>query len=159
MNASQPLLNKWKKDRPNYKNFCSDGILVPQRWESSNSKILFLLKETYVDFIDITGELGPKGTSKTFWRKMKLWTYIVDELFENRNPDPNKVGVIKEIPNDTSAYVNLKKNAEKIARTNDFKSDDADIMQYVEHDKEYLVEQIKMINPKIILCCSTFKFA
>ena len=90
---------------------------------------------------------------------MKLWTYIVDELFENRNPDPNKIGVIKEIPNDTIAYVNLKKNAEKIARTNNFKSDDADIMQYVENDKEYLIEPIKMINPKIILCCSTFKFA
>lgn len=156
MNAYQLLLNKWQKDRPNYKKFCSDEILVPKEWETSKSKILFLLKETYADFIDITGELGPKGTSKTFWRKMKLWTYVIDELIENRNPDPNKIGEIKEEPNDTIAYVNLKKNVEE--KANPY-SEDTDIMQYVENDKEYLVEQIKMINPKIILCRSTFKFA
>lgn len=159
MTSYKLLFDNWKKNRPNYKNFCEDGILVQEKWETSNSKILFLLKETYSHFIDISGPMGPSGTSNTFWRKMKIWTYIIDELFANRDPNFNEIFIVKEQPNETVAYVNLKKNAEKFEGTNDAYSDDTDIMKYVESDKEYLIEQIKLIDPNVVFCCSTFEFA
>jgi hypothetical protein len=50
----------------------------------------------------------------------------------------------------------FKKNAE---RDKGEKSYDNDLMNYAIQDKDYLIEQIRLIDPNIILCCSTFEFA
>ena len=153
------LFDEWKIQRPDYINFCEDGILVQSKWKNSNPKILFLLKETYSHFIDISGPMGPYGTSKTFWRKMKIWTYIITELMNNREPIFEKIYEIKELPNDSIAYVNIKKNAEKTENNGEANSDYSDILSYAKKDKDFLKRQIDLINPDIILCCATIDFA
>ena len=158
MTESELLFAEWKNQRLEYANFCEDGILVEKEWEVSNPKILFLLKETYSHFIDISGPMGPQGTSRTFWRKMKIWTYVVTEYFNNRIPQFDELLVIKEKPNDSIAYVNIKKNAEKIEGNGDPYSDDTDILSYLKKDSNFLRRQIDLIKPEIIFCCSTIIF-
>lgn len=158
MNTINDLLDKWQKERPYYNKFCRDGILVENIWEESNPKILFLLKETYESFIDIKGPMGPKGTSKVFWRKMKIWTYIITEYYSGRIPNYEKAIIIKESPNDSVAYVNIKKNAIKREKNKEAYSDNKDIFNYLRNDSEFLKEQIRLIKPDFIFCCNTFIF-
>jgi thiamine kinase-like enzyme len=153
------FMKGWKKNRPQYRPFCRDGILVEEKWEKS-SKIMFLLKETHDQFFEIEGRTGgPGGRSPRFWRNMRMWTYIIDEVLEGKKPSFEKVKRKKEESNDSIAYVNLKKYAEQkedaIGNTN---SNDSDIFKYVCKDKKYLLKQIDFIKPHIILCSGTFKY-
>ena len=152
------FIANWQKARPEYRPFCYDGILIDELWENS-SKIMFLLKETYDHFYEIRGdEYAGSGTSNTFWRRMRMWTYIIDEILKGNEPTFNDTLKIKEELNNTVAYVNLKKYAEKKEYKNMAYSNDYDILKYIERDKEYLLKQIDYIRPYIILCSGTFKF-
>ena len=157
------FMEKWKKARPEYqtgdKKFCNDGILIDEIWAKSYSKIMFLLKETYSHFYDIRGnEYCGSGTSKTFWRRMRMWTYIIDEALKGNIPSFEEVKKIKEQANNSIAYVNLKKCAEKTEHNKEAYSNDNEICDYVKRDKDFLLEQINFIKPQIILCSGTFKF-
>ncbi len=152
------LFTKWETERPDYNKICRDGILVQSEWDKSNPKILFLLKETYEHFDIIEGECGPSGTSRTFWRRMRMWTYVITEIYNDRVPTFERAMLIKEEPNKDIAYVNIKKNAQKREYNSEPNSVDSDIRRYAVRDKEFLQRQIEIINPSVVLCCSTFKF-
>jgi hypothetical protein len=153
------FIANWKRERPEYKPFCYDGILIDELWEKSSSRLMFLLKETYDHFYEIRGEeYGGSGTSNTFWRRMRMWTFIIDEMVNGNKPTFNETLKMKEELNNTIAYVNLKKYAEKKEYKNMAYSNDDDILKYIERDKEYLLKQIEYIKPRIILCSGTFKF-
>ena len=150
------LMNDWKKARPKYRPFCDDGVL--KYWKDT-SKIIFLLKETYFDFSKIRGTTHyGQGNGGTFWRRMRMWTYIIDEYLKGNRPNYKDTYSIKEKINDSVAHVNLKKYAERDPSTSEWASNDKDIFEYVVNDKDYLLKQIKLLNPNIILCCGTFKY-
>jgi hypothetical protein len=157
------FMKDWENQRPEYKTFCYDGILNDDLWEKS-SKIMFLLKETYDDFWEIRGKNGEhkeyrlSGTSKTFWRRMRMWTYIIDETLQGKEPSFEEAYKVRNEANNSIAYVNLKKYAEKSKSKNMAYSKDNDIFDYVKRDKEYLLKQIDFIKPRIILCAGTFRF-
>lgn len=154
----EALYTKWESERPDYNKFCRDGILDESEWDKSNLKILFLLKETFEDYTIIEGPCGPGGNSHTFWRRMRMWTYIITEIYNDRIPTFEKAYSIKEEPNKDIAYVNIKKNAQKKKNNKESNSVDNDIRSYAIRDKEFLQRQIEIINPNVVLCCSTFKF-
>jgi hypothetical protein len=158
MDSFVKLFDEWKVARK-YSVFCNDGILDSNKWQNS-SKIMFLLKETYKHWVEIreSGAHGPQGTSNTFWRRMRIWTYIIDEMIGGKKPNINDALKIKEEPNDSIAYVNIKKLAEKSEYNNEANSSDADILNYAISDKYFLLKQINLISPKIIICCGTFNF-
>jgi hypothetical protein len=158
MDSFDKLFDEWKTARK-YSVFCDDGILDSEKWKNS-SKIMFLLKETYNHWFEIreSGAQGPKGTSNTFWRRMRIWTYIIDEMIGRNKPNINEALKIKEEPNDSIAYVNIKKLAEKSEYNNESGSSDTDISNYAISDKDFLLKQINLISPKIIICSGTFKF-
>lgn len=147
------FMDNWKKERK-YEPFCRDGLLDVNKWVNS-SRIMFLLKETYGDFYEIhgNGACGPEGGSNRFWRNMRMYTYIIDEMVNGRKPEFNKALEIKEEPNTDIAYVNIKKLV-----GNNKKSDDNEIANFAKLDKEYLLRQIQLISPKIIVCTGTFGF-
>jgi hypothetical protein len=159
MDSFDMLYDEWTEARK-YSVFCDDGILDSEKWKNS-SKIMFLLKETYNHWIEIrdSGAHGPKGgTSPVFWRNMRMWTYIVDEIINGNEPNFNKAKEIKEEPNDSIAYVNIKKLAEKTEHKRQAPSSDDNIFYYASSDKDFLLKQIALISPKIIICSGTFKF-
>lgn len=156
MDTKESLIKEWRNARPEYEKFCSDGILVQDEYKKSNPKILILLKESYADFIDIEGPCGPDGGGKSFWRKIKIWTYVITEIWNKRKPQFENIWELKESPNNSIAYINLKKNTNR--KDGDWKSDDTDIEYYTIKDKEFLVRQIELINPEIIVCGGTIDF-
>jgi hypothetical protein len=151
------LMDEWKKTR-GYEPFCLDGLLDEDQWGNS-SRIMFLLKETYGDWYTIhnEGAQGPDGGSNRFWRNMRMYTYIIDEMVKGNTPNLDEALRIKEEPNDTVAYVNIKKLVNKTDE-DDKNSSDADIETFAKRDKDFLLRQIELISPKIIVCAGTFGF-
>jgi hypothetical protein len=147
------FLSEWKDERK-YDPFFLDGLIDIKKWENS-SKIMFLLKESYGSFYEIHegGSFGPSAPSPYFWRHMRMYTYIADEMLKGNIPEWEKASVIKEEPNDSVAYVNIKKLVE-----DNKKSDDDEIEEFAKKDKEYLLRQINLLSPKIIFCTGTYRF-
>ena len=152
------LKNIWKNLRPEYELFCDDGILSESDWDKKRTKIIFLLKETFKDFKIIKGKYGPNGNSKTFWRKMQMWTYIADKIYNGEDVSNLEAIEVKEKPNYEIAYVNIKKDVMKNKGAYQTNSNDEDIKKYAKSDSNLLKTQIDLINPDIIICCGTYKF-
>jgi hypothetical protein len=152
----EKLTAQWKKERPNYIPFCEDGILDIEAWDAASTKIMFLLKETYNHFVTIKGPMGPQGTSSTFWRRMRMWTHIIETHFQGSVASFDEVKDIKEEPNVKIAYVNIKKFAEKLEYNNEANSSYSDIDKYASEDSDLLSKQISFIDPDVIVCCGTF---
>ena len=159
MKSSEELLRNWKEQRPTYKYFCNDGILVEAVWAKANPKILFLITETHIHFTEIKGPMGPGEPNCTFWRKLKIWTYIITEYLNGRVPVFNTIYKIKEDPNDSIALVCVKKNTQKMDPSFEFSSDYDDVLKYTKTDKDFLIKQIELINPGVIFCCETILYA
>lgn len=152
------LKNIWKDLRPEYESFCDDGILSESDWDKKRTKVMFLLKETFKDFKTIKGKYGPDGNSKTFWRKMQMWTFIADKIYYGEDVKHLEAIKVKEKPNYEVAYVNIKKDVIKSKGAYKTNSDDEDIKKYAKSDSNLLKTQIDLINPNIIICCGTYKF-
>lgn len=153
------LFIEWKQQRKDYLTFCEDGILIDDHWDNSRTKILFLLKETFLDFPIIRGDgHGPDGNSKTFWRKMQMWTYLTDKIFHAEEIIYNEALKEKEKKNIKIAYVNIKKNVTKGKAAGKTNSNFEDIKSYAKNDAEFLKKQIDLINPDVIICSGTYDF-
>lgn len=153
------LLKEWQKARPTYQPFALDGILSPKHYEKSNPKILFLLKESNGDFVEIapikagSNGYGPSGNSNTFWRYMRGYEKVINLAWRKEKYDDNAVKKAKEFPNINTAYLNLKKHCE-----NKSSSNKDDIKRYVERDRLFLIKQIELIEPDLIYCAGTLDF-
>ena len=152
------LKQKWQKERPEYDNFVSDGILDYQKFSTQSPKILFLLKEANDNFKNIVPlppnkkkGYGPNGNSHTFWRNMRAYEAIIQSVWQNEKFDKKELLKIKEQPNINTAYVNFKKQCENKSTSNE-----KDLLKYVKQDKDFLNEQIELINPNVIYCAGTF---
>ena len=161
------LFEKWKTER-NYKVFVKDGILEYDVWETlkleNKPKILFLLKESYGKYLDkisgemkyfdnLAGEKWPRDevrNSKWSYNILR-WQYAIYKMYNYigvKPPYPNE----EELPENLEglALVNVKKLNE-----NKSKTDNKEIYQYAKNDSKFLIEEIDIINPDIILCCYT----
>jgi len=162
------FMNEWKEKRKEYEDednghhFCMDGVISDDKWkDKDSSKIMFLLKESYGKFYKIRDnpcrgdmkfeENAP--SAKKFWRKMRMWTYIIDGAKKGKIPSFAEAKTFQNELNDTIAYVNLKKRVENKTSSNYY-----DIRNYVWNDKDFLLEQIDLINPHIIVCSGTFSY-
>lgn len=149
------LFAEWKKERPGYKLFSNDGILIREEWEKASPKIAFLLKEPNDGFHEIRNKWGDpkKGNSSRFWRNLNIWSYVVSEFYNCSVPTykraleraENRIGHI--------AYVNLKKTDEYQSTTKP-----ANLRQYVNADWEFIKKQLNLISPDVIFCCKTYPF-
>ena len=150
------LYKKWIKKRE-YSYFTKDGILNYDVWEKTSPKIMFLLKETADDFINIADkDIDIRdGKGNHFWWNITYWKYVINQLYlkntsfdfipKEKLPEASNSYILNDI-----AYVNIKKECE-----NKSKSDDTDINKYAQNDKALLKEQIDLISPNIIFCSAT----
>ncbi|UAM99097.1 hypothetical protein K8354_04535 [Polaribacter litorisediminis] len=155
-NKLQDLNSKWRASRPSYKNFANDGILNYSEYKKQNPKILYLLKESHSGFVNIAPHpegYGPIGDSNVFWRYMRGYEYIITKVLNNQEYDEKKLMILKENKNVNTAYVNIKKQCDYNKTSNP-----KEIEIYTNNDKEFLIEQIELINPDVIYCAGTFSF-
>lgn len=151
-NKYEKLIKKWKAERPDYIYFVNDGILNKSVYCNKSPKILFLLKESNDCFIEVRNyDHAPKnGNSPVFWRNINMWSYAISKYFNGIDAIFEDCLSHKEDIVNHIAYVNIKKNAESKVTSNK-----NDLMLYAEKDKFFLVEQIKLLNPDIIICGMT----
>lgn len=159
--SAKDLFSQWSS-RENHIGsvFNCDGVVDETVWEkqSNQPRILFVLKEAWhkkpieEPIYDLTIDLkenGPWG----LWHRIAEWTR----------------GIILTAQGEYAPYCRLSKDEansylRKIAVINVKKSHGEssskydDIMRFAEEDADLLYEQIKMINPDIIVCGYTFDF-
>jgi hypothetical protein len=151
------LKDRWKNARPEYSKFVSDGILSYSHYKNQNPKILFLLKESNADFIYIaplkltSKGYGPKGNSSLFWRYLRGYEYIINSIYNKLDYNHEIVLEKKELPNINTSYVNIKKQCDNKPTSNN-----KEIAKFALNDKNFLIEQIDLINPDVIYCAGTF---
>lgn len=147
------LLVKWKEARPEYK-FIHDGIINEEAYCKSEPRILFLLKESNDDYIDIALENGvvdpANGNSTLFWRKINIIQYILEKTWAGKPVNETDIETCKNKLIKGIGYVNVKKNAE-----NKSVSDTSDLFFYAEKDADFLQKQIALLSPQIVVCCGT----
>jgi len=164
------LLEGWKKkhkDKGRNK-FVSDGVVCPEKWFSQTVRPLFLLKEAHAgqdggetDW-NLIGCLNSVEESKgRIWSAVAEWQHALENttadsipFFDSWLGDGSKnvntyrdikCGLLKKC-----AVINVKKsNGQK-------RSDDSDLMNFIEEDWDLLKKQIEIVDPTIILCGSTF---
>lgn len=159
-NKHKALLNKWYEERPEYDTkgeFCWDGPSNWGKWTKQVPKILFLVKEPHSGYHPSTPSMENPKISGKFCLNIARWKFAIRKLYENSNeipafPNVEDLRSWSENKIDDIAIVEVKKmNEEKKSSSNQ------EIIEYAKKDKEFLKEQIDLINPNIILCGNTFE--
>ena len=139
--------------------FVSDGIVNRHVWDSLKTpKILFVLKEAYnkddasdwplTEWINRGECLNHK-----IWRRIALWSYGM-----MNTTDTTICPYTASLSTDTSldylrkiAVLNLKKSNGRSS------SDYYELEAYSKADREEIMQEIKLINPDVIVCGSVFE--
>lgn len=156
----EELFKDWQeKNRHQGKLFNRDGIIDENEWNNlpQNKRILFLLKEAYHkneddellqnQYYDLANDLKKNGPWK-MWYKVVDWIYAILNTTETKLADYeacSKVSSNNEILR-KAAVVNIKKSGGKSH------SNYEELRNYVAADREELLEEIKLINPGVIIC-------
>jgi len=152
------LFQRWESSSEEFdqcEEFTYDGIVAKNQeewkiWEESPIKILFLLKEALGGYHpDNKSDLQ---TKKPFSHNIALWRYAIEKTFIERKPLSYTLPSESDLsPNTTGiSIVEVKKcNQERSASIN------KDILYHAKRDKAFLMEQIDLINPQVVVCCYT----
>lgn len=128
-------------------NLVNDGILVDEIYINTPVKVLFLLKETYDNYLKIQGRQEiQNGKSVPFWPNIFNWTKLCHDFKEKKKPKHLRKYEILKISKyvDNIAYVNIKK-------IEGYKqSTEEDILDRAEQDRHLLKYQIDEIKPEIV---------
>ncbi|MGM9641735.1 MAG: hypothetical protein ACI3XI_00865 [Eubacteriales bacterium] len=141
------LFSKWKSEQQ-YPSFISDGVFDEECYNRQDIKILFVLKEANwengtVDLCKYLLSEESSGYWKT-WNNIARWTKAI--LDGGDYPEyiscADKTFWLKKI-----AFLNLKKKG------GTSKAKDKEIQEYATRDKKFLLQQIELYYPDIIICC------
>lgn len=140
------LFEEWKRS---YKEpdlaFAEDGIINENEWNEAPRKVLFLLKETN-KYAGNFRELAQKSP----WRVPGYWAYGLQNLQRGHIPP---FAEAKEKYGEAfcrSALVNLKKI------TGGSAAKDEKIKGAARDDAKYIIKELEIIAPEIVVCGSTF---
>ena len=158
------LFSKWQSRLRHQNNinkrmaFVRDGAMDKEKWEQANPKIVFLEKEAY-------GHGGGDERSSwclgtllreewgrfrgPHWLNVGRWTYGIQHTNKDNIPSFPDDEVARNALFD-SAVVNIKKSGGSPT------SNDHDLKLYVEEDGDLIKEQIDLLNPDVIVFCSTW---
>ncbi|WP_139116595.1 hypothetical protein [Terasakiispira papahanaumokuakeensis] len=151
------MFEDWKK-KENHQGqlFITDGVIDQDLWRSSNSKVMFLLKEAYDSkrhsgTWDLPELIKRRGVSGRTFKPMAQWAYGVQNLLKGKGIAPyvdNSSDVKQSLL--SSSVVNIKKSSGKKASSN------TDLLNYVNEDWNLLYSQIKAISPRVVVCGKTW---
>ncbi|WP_394388952.1 hypothetical protein [Shewanella woodyi] len=152
-----------KRELHKGKFFINDGILNQDLWYKAPVKVLFLMKEAYESSVETAQEwalneylasktLGEIG--KPMWWSTAQWLDGINKLITTGEVQPfdehYKSDLKVEEAFQSCAIINIKKSAGKSSSTTD------DLTKYVDCDWDLLLDQIKKINPDLIICGATY---
>jgi hypothetical protein len=145
------LLNRWEANYPGML-FVRDGIINEAEWHKAPKRVVFLLKEN---------NCGPRSFSSMYpefkndlrrmcneikpWREIGQWAHCL--LCAPQEPSFTDADGHHEKGCRQVAIINLKKTAGGNSSSN------AEIKRYALEDKEFLVNQLKLLKPDVVVCC------
>lgn len=162
----EKLFEEWHKDENlPIDIFCEDGIIDTNLYGCNNSpKILFVLKDAHLDdicqtklkqnnenVVNMREDVLLEGEGKT-WNPLALWSTALIKSeqvgFNNINVDINlRRETLPEI-----AFMNLKKEG------GGPQVSDKCVKEYVCQHKDYIIREIELCDPDVIIACSKVVF-
>ena len=159
------LFQEWSErehhqSRERIKGFIADGPIDYKLWESSDYKVLFLLKEAYASDkwaqpLDLCQHIRDWGGPKyKIWHTVAAWAFGLQQMRKNG-------GEIHRYPRSedksecrnalfSASIVNIKKSGGEST------SNDENLYEYIEKDWNNIFEQIRLLHPGIIVCGGTW---
>jgi hypothetical protein len=129
-------------------NMSRDGIIDVEKF-NNDKKILFILKETNKFPGGSLSELLKTGPKYQMWHTLARWAAGILQDFPDYLTVDSKSE--KTIAIHQIAVINLKKISGGST------ANMSQVTSYAHQDKELLIDQIKSINPKMIIACGTFE--
>ena len=160
------LFEGWKSqmEEDGYKGFCADGIIrqlgkEEAHWLLAKRKVVFLLKEPWsedqTDIRDWSGQMDETAPER-FYNRIAAWLYGINKATENTYPDIETAFYpkiqLKALRNYAHAFVNIKKCV------GEKRSFDSEIYNFAVQYKDYLKEQLEILEPTIVVCCGPITF-
>lgn len=145
------LFSVWKSEQQ-YSSFISDGVFDEECYNRQDIKLLFVLKEA--NWENRTEDLCKyllSEESSTYWKtwnNIARWTKAILDGgdYPEHVSRADKTFWLKK-----TAFLNLKKIG------GGSKAKDKEIQEYAVRDKKYLLQQIELYQPDIIICCGRGK--
>ena len=160
------LMNLWRMHDTshNLKNFIYDGIIDETTYEASPLKICFLLEECYL----VPDEYNRNPTKKDFYKYISVidnddYTFDLTKALKNCAPwymwnivkEISKMilenaGIVYDDPMKHISIVNIKKSEGE-------SSSSLSQIKYIEKAyKDFIIKELEMVNPDIIVCGRVF---
>ena len=161
------LFDKWEDESKRNEEqgaFCRDGLMykyqhdnnyVDELWDKSEKRILFLLKDPIHNTVDSRDWLNYEKNQQlqsSFIKRLAYVLYGLSTVKDGKTADfwdithEQLVKCINEIP---FAFVESKKQADTKKRK---KINDKELKKYINRYKDYLTEEINILNPDIVIC-------
>lgn len=158
MGKTLELFNKWKQRYPG-KQILTDGILNEEKWKNSNRKLLFILKENYVDLEEFNYSSAAAyrkwaeggAMNKRIFKNLYAISFAVQQPSHSFNGSDEDWDLARNYFLE-SAVINIKKTQGKS------KSDDKELRKLSDDDGLLLVEQIDLLTPEIVVCGGTMRY-
>lgn len=133
--------------------FITDGIVCPEQWFSQSIRPLFLLKEAYGGSSDwdlCRDHLLTDGPAGKMWQRISLWTKgLLSTTREQLAPYTPDDPALTHYGNPylrQIAAVNIRKSGGQTS------SDLDTISAYAKFDREFLLRQLELCDPTVIVC-------
>ncbi len=154
------LFEMWRKRHKanGWTHFIYDGIVSEVDWNRpDNKRICFFLKEAYLKENEkpslktwnLTDSLA-HGLDKRLWKRIALWVYGINGTTETTIPSYAEAQALTREQRHTLlsqiAVVNVKKSEGKPG------SDENNLLSVACEDKDLLLRELELIQPKIIVC-------
>lgn len=138
----------FEKHRKKYGEFCEDGIVSGLDYTLSNFKICYILKETNSRTGFDLAKFVREGCCGATWNNISRWTagLVFNKEFDSVS-SINKDDRIKYLA--PISAINLKKTPGSASSNNKI------ISSFARDDKAYILDELKAIDPEIIICCGT----
>ena len=140
------LFESWKEKYQDA-GFAEDGIIDESEWDKAMLKVMFLLKDTN----NFSGDFR-KAVRGGPWHVVGRWSFGL------QNVKKNYILPFSEAKNNinqgclSAAIVNLKKTPGRGVAVSD------EIAEAVKRDKTFIFEELKIIQPDVIVCGATFGY-
>ena len=153
------LFARWRRTQKEYENksegkrFSLDGIQSFDAWKNSIPKILFLLKENRAAEDDWEPCQGINRDANPFSLNITRWRQFIMDSYQKSPKEPLFSPL--ELPEHVNDIAII-----EVKKLNEGKGSSSynDIRYYARKDRDFIKEQIDLVNPDIIFCCSTGDF-
>lgn len=159
-NQLDEIFGQWRNERS-----CTEGIFIPdgyvdeEAWSGATLKLMVLLKEVNSsdagwDLQQFVREKGYLKESST-WPVLLRWTYGILNGFPEYSEVEQRYLDVKEEADEFLRKVYFA-NVKKIA--GGAKANHTDVERHIEEAGELLLQQIRVVNPDLVLCCGDVIF-